>query len=225
MEGTFAPFSPLRPGAIAPPPRPAPRPTPQPSSEVQALGMERTFAPSSPLRPRPAPRPTPRSSSVYSSPTPSPPSSSSASCSSTTAQPHTPLKIRIRRFSPHLREVRRRKTSRSHFSSFQRRDALIRPAVFNAYRMRRESPQFELLSQTTFGAEGKRANKSLSLGTVRLTEKSQLHHLVALRNFNPQTYTSSQGIKLFVEQYVKLMQSNNFLLQCFDCVVGKASLR
>ena len=83
---------------------------------------------------------------------------------------------------------------------------------------RRGTPQFELVCQTTFGAEGRRASKSLSLGTVKLGRKSQLHHLVALRDFNPETHISSLGVKLFVEQYIQLMQSNEFLIQCFECV-------
>lgn len=75
--------------------------------------------------------------------------------------------------------------------------------------------KLELLTTNTFGVKNRRASKSLTLGSVlhKITRKN--HFLIAIQDFNPNNYQSSTGIRLFVEQFIKLMANMDLIQQAF----------
>jgi len=77
---------------------------------------------------------------------------------------------------------------------------------------------FEMKWQTTFGAKHRRATKSLCLGVVTHKATSRKHFLVGINNYDPSSYSSSRGIKLFVEQFVQIMTNLDLFLHAFKAI-------
>lgn len=152
---------------------------------------------------------------IRSSPTPSPRSTSSENSKST-----IPKDRKGSNKSGRRRDMQRRwKSGNTNLKK------VVRPTVINLKRIGNRTTyhlsvvsQYELLSSHTFGAAGRRSNKSLSLGAVNHRPSNSRHFLVSLSNYNADTYKSTNGIRLFVEQFVQLLTNIDMFEMIFKAI-------